>query len=139
MYGVHPAQGTIDADAVAPAILTHDSVAALQQCGTVLGMFSSPMIDAYLGGRTVVSVQPNLRGQDRSPLSRHGRIARVGDAEALVAALERAPGATETLAATLRGSTDRLDAWLCSFVGIAHNALPGKAKNDARTGTAGNE
>lgn len=139
MYGVHPAQGTIDADAVAPAILTHDSVAALQQCGTVLGMFSSPMIDAYLGGRTVVSVQPNLRGQDRSPLSRHGRIARVGDSEALVAAIERPPSASGSLMATLRGSTDRLDAWLCNFVGIARNAQPGKAGNDARMGTAVDE
>ena len=118
-YGPHPSQGVLSAAAVAPATRVGNSMAALQQASIVLGMFSSPMIDAYIGGRLVVSVQPNAESRDLCALSRHGRIPRVSDARSLIEALDAPVSKTDEFALSLDGSTDRLDAWLKGVVGPA--------------------
>jgi hypothetical protein len=87
---------------------THDGQTALAMCGTVVGMYSSLLCDAFLGGRHVVSLQPRATG-DMCPLSRHGRIERTTCAQELEAALRRrVPSRIEELRGTLAGSTDRL-------------------------------
>jgi len=46
---------------------------ALAGCGTIVGVFSSALTDAVLGGRSVVSIQPHA-SMDICGLSRHGII-----------------------------------------------------------------
>ena len=109
IYGAHPAQDDLTEAGVSPFKITRNSMDALQECGTVVGIFSSPMIDAFLGGRTVVSVQPHMRGNALGPLSRHGYIRRVDAAEHLIEALGEVPNDADALSGQLRGSTERLD------------------------------
>lgn len=111
-YGRHPVQTEITAARVAPARLIGESMKALESVGVVLGAFSSPMIDALIGGRRVISVQPGAVGPDMCPLSRHGRIPRVGTVEQLVSALREPSGGGAEIARTLRGSLDRLEAFI---------------------------
>jgi hypothetical protein len=85
---------------------------ALAEAGTVVGMFSSAMADALIGGRRVVSLQPGAVGEDRSPLSRHGRIRRVTTAAEMVSALGFPNVRGSDLAAVMAGSTERLAALL---------------------------
>lgn len=109
-FAPHPVERHPDAAALAGAKLVRYDRSLLASIGTVIGMFSSPMIDAFLAGRVVVSVQPGAVGPDQCPLSRHGYIDRVGDVTALAAALEKPKSADrERLAAILRNSTDRLE------------------------------
>lgn len=110
-YGPHPAQGAIARERLAGARLVTDGQSALRDCGTVLGMFSTPMLPALLGGRRVVSVQPQAVGPDLCPLSRHGRIPRARTLDDLIAALEGPASAAGDLAAELHGSLDRLDSF----------------------------
>jgi len=111
-YGRHPEQTEVPAERLGPALLHEDSMALLKETGTVIGMFSSPMVDAYLGGRRVISVQPGGSGPDPCPLSRHGRVPRVGTVAQLIAALRSDRSAADDLRAALRGSGDRLDGFL---------------------------
>lgn len=85
---------------------------ALAEAGTVVGMFSSAMADALIGGRRVLSLQPCAVGEDRSPLSRHGRIRRANTAAELVSALGFQSVRGSDLANMLAGSTARLAALL---------------------------
>lgn len=109
VYGPHPAQGAIAAERLGGAKLAADGQSALRACGTIFGMFSTPMLPAFLGGRRVVSVQPNAVGPDPCPLSRHGRIARARSLTELLDALERPTRDPGDLARALLGSLDRLD------------------------------
>ena len=111
-YGKHPLQAGIDRSNVEPAILSQDSMTTLANAGTVLGMFSAPLVDAFLNNRLVVSVQPNFTSSDFCPLSRHQHIRRVATAPELVAAMLEEPGDTSELANNLSCSTDRLERWL---------------------------
>lgn len=109
-FAPHPVEKHPDAAALAGAKLVRYDRSLLASIGTVIGMFSSPMIDAFLAGRVVVSVQPGAVGMDQCPLSRHGYIDRVGDAKALAAALEKPKSADrERFAGAFRNSTDRLE------------------------------
>ncbi len=135
MYGSHPGQSTIISESVEPAVLVEDSMAALKQAGVVLGIFSSPMIDAYIGGRRVVSVQPNVGSRDYCPLSRHGRIARVGDARSLIEALDASFSEPSDFARALSGSTDRLEKWLWSALGTRGRSGMWKPKQSVIAGT----
>ena len=111
-YGKHPGQTDVDAARLGPATLVEDSLQLLAHAGSVIGMASSPMVEAFLAGRNVVSVQPNAVGPDLCPLSRHGRIPRADTPESLAEALGADPLQSGDLAASLRGSTDRLDRFL---------------------------
>jgi hypothetical protein len=111
-YGRHPVQTEITVDKVSPARLIAESMSALAEVDIVMGVFSSPMIDALIGGRRVISVQPGAVGRDMCPLSRHGRIRRAGTVEELIDALREPNRSAAALAATLAGSLDRLERFL---------------------------
>lgn len=109
-FAPHPVENRPEAQTLNGARLVRYDRVLLETTGTVIGMFSSPMIYAFLAGRVVVSVQCGAVGPDQCPLSRHGHIDRVGNALALAAALQN-PKAShrERLVASLRNSTDRLE------------------------------
>jgi len=116
LYSAHPVQKRPEPAQLAGAILTPFERGLLDRVGTVLGMFSSPMIDAFLAGRAVVSVQPGAVGPDQCPLSRHGFIDRVGGETELAAAMERPRSSgRDDLAAALHGSVDRLAQAVCGL------------------------
>lgn len=104
IYIMHPEESDLAARA---GRATHEAEAALAEAAALVGMFSSLMVDALLSGRRVVSLQPGLPASDPCPLSRHGRIARAGDAGALLAALDAAPADAAALRRSLAGSRDR--------------------------------
>lgn len=85
----------------------------LFECGTVLGICSAVMTDAFLMGRRVVSVQPDKPADDFCGLSRSGWITRCASVADLVTVLE-APARDETapLRAELEDSAARLAALL---------------------------
>lgn len=88
-YGKHPEQNEADLREFGNGKLVANSMAIIGQAGTVLGAFSAPMVDAYLCGAKVISVQPHPQGSDMCPLSRHGRIDRATSADELIMALKR--------------------------------------------------
>jgi hypothetical protein len=69
------------------AVAVGYDTSVLDSVGVVFGMFSAPLIDAYLNGRRVVSVQPNTR-RDLNPLSRRRLVPLATDAASLSAALD---------------------------------------------------
>jgi hypothetical protein len=69
------------------AIAVRYQTSLLDRAGTVFGMFSAPLIDAYLRGRRVISVQPNLR-RDMNPLSRRRLIPLATNPDTLRSALD---------------------------------------------------
>jgi hypothetical protein len=99
----HPAGDLLDND---PRRVTLPE--ALARAGTVLSPFSSAMVDALLGGRRVISLQPDLEGEDRCALSRHGLIPRATDIASLLLALPQPPASGDHLRASLAGSARRL-------------------------------
>lgn len=111
--------------------------AALAQAGTVVGMFSSALVDALLGGRRVVSVQPDVAGADRCPLSRHARIPRALDEVSLITALETSRTEPADLAAYLKSSARRLGDLLIATAGACrpplHTAAGGPARVAGKT------
>ena len=108
LYCPHPSFSDATAERIAPATFAESTEQALRRCGTVISMFSSPMISAYLRGRRVVSVQPNLQGMDRGMLSRRGYIPHVKDVAGLIEVLATKGPAPQSLALELRNSTRRL-------------------------------
>ncbi len=78
---------------------------------TVIGMFSMQMMVGYLWGRKVASIQPHLRENDPSPLSRWGLIPLLEQVDELVQFLseERAPNVNQELKGNLAGSLERLE------------------------------
>jgi len=111
-YALHPVGATPEGDQLGDARLVSDGARALADVDVVLGMSSSLMVDALLAGRRVVSVQPGMLGDNLDPLSRQGHIARVESVDALQAALQVAPSASDGLAGMLAGSLDRLEQFL---------------------------
>lgn len=103
-----------------------DSVSALADYGTVLGSFAAPMIDAFLGGRRVVSVQPRAVGHDPCPLSKQGLVPRAGDADQLIDAMSMPPVAPDGLRARLAGSLAHVRACIDSVLIRAHSASLGR-------------
>lgn len=61
-----------------PALVIEDGADCLEDYGTVVGMFSSLLIEAFLMSKTVLSVQPGLPPHDMFELSRRGWVNRVG-------------------------------------------------------------
>jgi len=116
-YLPHPAESVAGRDDLTPDDLAADPAAAFKRSGTVLGMFSSLMVDALLGGRRVVSVQPDRRGPDPCSLHRHGHIGCAATAEQLETLLsDPASRNTEDLHQALSGSLDRLESLLGSML-----------------------
>jgi hypothetical protein len=89
---MHPRRPESDRSASGFRIVRNTREAA-KSCDTVIGMFSSFLIEAFLAGRRVVSVQPNAKGEDFCILSRLGLVPRVTAAADLAPALASAlPG-----------------------------------------------
>jgi len=110
-FAPHPVEPPPSLTKLDGATLISYDLSILEKVGTVLGMFSSPMIDGFLGGRNVLSIQPGAIGEDACPLSRHGYITRVGSPEHLVQAMQTAtPNNNKKLMGTLESSTSRLEA-----------------------------
>jgi len=108
-YGKHPEQDVDGLRELGNAVLTANSMGIIDQAGTVLGAFSAPMVDSYLCGAKVVSVQPHPQGSDMCPLSRHGRIDRATSAGELIAAIKRKEKAfSSDLDQALHNSTNNL-------------------------------
>lgn len=84
----------------------------LSQAGTVLGMFSTFLIEAALAGRRTISLQPGGRGRDMCVLSRQGIIPRVESAAELAATMETPAESIEDFRQAYAGSLERLDAYL---------------------------
>jgi hypothetical protein len=100
------------ADLPADVTVTRYNVELLSAVGAVVGMFSAPLVDAYLAGRRSISVQPKATEADMCPLSRHGRIARCRTVEEMIAALDAPPADPSALASVLAGSAARVTAAL---------------------------
>ncbi len=108
MFAPHPTDTTKAVPEGAVAVSYDNSL--LERIGTVFGMFSAPLIDAYLRGRRVISVQPNLR-RDLNPLSRRRLVPLATDADSIRTALDLPlPGIDPLLSHALRGSLARLRA-----------------------------
>lgn len=89
-------------------IVVRYQTSLLDRAGTVFGMFSAPLIDAYLRGRRVISVQPNLQ-RDLNPLSRRHLIPLATDAASLCSALDdRRCGVDSVFQLAMGGSLGRL-------------------------------
>ena len=108
-YGPHPEQSRLPEGLAGEMEVVADGASMLARAGTVVGAFSSPMVEAYLSGAKVISIQPGGNPHDMCPLSRHGRIPRVRSAAELVDRLEGEDvSRPNDLLAHLVGSTDRL-------------------------------
>ena len=90
---LHPRRKQAAGDPAIPGAIVSDVREAVKTCGTVIGMFSSFLVEAYLSGRRVVSVQPNAGVVDYCILSRLKLIPRVTAAAQLSGAIAAArPG-----------------------------------------------
>jgi hypothetical protein len=112
IYSVHPDQPQPDAKTLGSFQTVDNGAMLLPDVEIVLGMSSSLLVDALLVGRRVISVQPGAKGFNMDPLSRHGRIPRVGTSVELLAALEVSSSDSEDLRTSFEGSLDRLEAVL---------------------------
>ena len=86
----------------------------LLQAGTILGIYSSFLVEAVLAGRRTISLQPGAVGHDMCVLSRHGVIAKVGDAAGLRRAVQAPLVAPVAFRQAYAGSLQRLDSYLRS-------------------------
>lgn len=85
--------------------------AGMEQAGTVIGMFSTALVEAHLAGRNTLTIQPNAKGPDRCWLSRNGIIDRCGTADDMIASLSNAGQTTSrALRQSLSNSRERLEA-----------------------------
>ena len=110
-YAPHPEQAmeTVPRDSE----IVHYDPGALDRFDTLVGMFSAPLVDAYLAGRRSVSLQPGATETDMFFLSRQGYLPRVTDRDGLTAALAAAPIDSSVFASELRDSAARLNRVVC--------------------------
>ncbi|MBH61769.1 MAG: hypothetical protein CL569_04845 [Alphaproteobacteria bacterium] len=106
-YAPHPEQ-TPDSIPEDADILKFDH-RMLAKIETVAGMFSAPLVDAYLAGRKCLSLQPDSTGRDMFFLSRQGFLPRIRDQRQLTAALNAPPTDPGGLGDKLKGSRERLN------------------------------
>lgn len=109
-YAPHPEQASASLPADAD-IVPYDT-AALSRYGTFVGMFSAPLVDAFLAGRRSISLQPDATATDMFFLTRQGFMPRVTDRDELVGALAAPPSKRSSFAGVVHGSTERLNAVL---------------------------
>lgn len=114
-YAPHPEQSELPEMPREDAFINY-STDLLAQTGQVVGMFSAPLIEAYLAGRRSVSLQPHAAPLDMAPLSRFGLSPRATDRAALIAALEAPPPDPAPLRQSLAGSVERFIAGMEAMV-----------------------
>lgn len=109
IWAPHPREAAPDTMPPGCDGIADTTEAALQECGTVFGIFTAALTDAFLMGRRVVPVQPALPSDDFCALSRAGWVARCGSLADVIATLET-PVATsaEPLRAEIKDSAARL-------------------------------
>lgn len=90
------------------AKVVHDARKELAHCGTVIGMFSSLLVDAFLAGRGVVSVQPGAGIVDYCILSRLGFVPRVTRPSELTPAMTRSRPNPQEFGERFHHSSERL-------------------------------
>jgi hypothetical protein len=125
LYLPHPEEDILHPELVPPALLAADPQAGLASCGTVLSIFSSLMVNALLGGRRVISVQPTRRGPDPCSLHRHGLVGCARsrlELEAMLTLPGRIQGAA--LRQDLAGSLDRFETLLLALLPAAEHEWP---------------
>jgi hypothetical protein len=105
-YAPHPEQGHIEIGGNVRIVKYSPDM--LEYTGQILGMFSAPMMDAYIAGRRVISIQPNAIGKDMCPFSRHGYMRRVVNMEEFVDALSSQISTKNTLDSLLWNSIERV-------------------------------
>lgn len=79
----HPAGSllnTVDIDGV---IIEENCRKAIRSSGSVIGVFSSLLVDACIAEKNVISLQPGLPQKDMCSLSRHGYIPKAGNVDDL--------------------------------------------------------
>ena len=111
----HPRRMSQELDIDFAMEIVKDSREALQQCGTVIGMFSSLLIDAFLGGRSVVTVQPGAT-TDFCVLSQLDLVPRVTAANQLPAAIDSAEPGPQGFGTRFLGSSSRVCDTLSALV-----------------------
>jgi hypothetical protein len=107
-FAPHPDHARPDLPSDVEVVRYHGDL--LRTVGTIVGMFSAPLVDAYLAGRRSISLQPSASDIDMCPLTRHGRLVRRRTADELVAALDEAPADPSELRSALAGSARRVTA-----------------------------
>lgn len=90
-----------------------NAASCLDNYGTVIGMFSAIMIESWLAGKKTISVQPGLPIYDMCPLSRSGKIDRVGSCDQLLQSL-LSDGGVFKGQNPFAGSSKKLDNFLCT-------------------------
>ncbi len=85
---------------------------ALEKAGTVIGMFSSVLLDAWYAGRTVISLQPDLKKEDFCILSRSKKIPKLSTALDLIHYLENTSEITSLRTNPFAGSCKRIAEWI---------------------------
>jgi len=88
--------------------VVRDAREELARCGTVIGMFSSLLIDAFLAGRHVISVQPGASAVDNCILSRLGFVPRVTRPSDLAAAMSESRPNPQEFGKRFHDSSERL-------------------------------
>jgi hypothetical protein len=115
-YLQHPAEKEMDRALISDATLIRTPNEALAGYGTVCGLFSSLLIDAFLAGRRVIVLRPEGMNRDLSPLSRRSLVPVARTPEMLAAALrapfDAASSAGAAMRAAFAGSAVRLEALL---------------------------
>jgi len=105
-YAPHPEQRRKDLPHGTP-ISRYDPARLVDEIDQVVGIFSSPLVDAYLAGRRSISLQPDAIGPDLFPLSRRGLASRAHNAQDLINALSAQPPDPSALRQDLAGSVER--------------------------------
>ena len=92
-----------------------DGRAALAEVGTVVGMYSSLLIDAALAGRHVVGLQPGANGMGLRAVGPNGMVPLARTVDGLVAGLSAAPPETDGLRRELKDSCRRLEEFVLNL------------------------
>jgi hypothetical protein len=117
VWAPHPRERRLDPLPDGCDALAADTPSALRENGIAFGIFSSILTTAYLTGRHVISVQPELPENDFCALSRMGWIHRCASVDDIIEALDaRIEDAGGALRAQMRGSAQRLAAALAEQV-----------------------
>lgn len=112
VYCPHPSQKIIPDHFEIGTRLMRADENPIEIGGSMIGMFTALMVDAFLSGQRVVSYQPNLRQQDRCLLTNQGYIPLVlsHDPQDLLRAFDKVNGTGLTeLKDQLHGSLNRLE------------------------------
>lgn len=114
-YAVHPLQ---DLQNLPQNIdFLYDIQAALKTHGTIISFSSSAMVDAWIGGRRVISFQPNTIAEDKCYLSAKGHISRVVNTKDLKNALH-ADQKSQRKISSFYKSLERLETEILRFSNI---------------------